>query len=132
MITASTRTTKINNPANVVKFKRTNTSAVSGYPKAYINGRLYYECNDDQLLIANTTTNEIITPEAKSLFNSSHEMNLTPVRNEPLLYFGDYGTWSTSGWHMMCNYLATINNLDVPVTKTADKTMKITYILQEQ
>lgn len=33
---------------------------------------------------------------------------------------------------MMCNYLATINNLDMPVTKTADKTMKITYILQEQ
>ena len=123
---------QITNPANVVKFKRTNTGAISGYPKAYINGRLYYECNDDQLLIANTTTNEIITPEAKSLFNSIHEMNLTPVRNEPLLYFGDYGTWSTSGWYMICNYLATINNLDVPVTKTADKTMKITYILQEQ
>jgi len=32
---------------------------------------------------------------------------------------------------MMCNYLATINNLSEPVTKTADKTMKITYILQE-
>ena len=32
----------------------------------------------------------------------------------------------------MCNYLATINNLDAPITKTADKTMKITYILQEQ
>lgn len=29
---------------------------------------------------------------------------------------------------MMCNYLATINNLDAPITKTADKTMKITYI----
>ena len=114
-----------------MKFKRINTGAVSGYPKAYINGRLYYECNDDQLLIANTTTNEIITPEAKSLFNSSHEMNLTPVRNEPLLYFGDYGTWSTSGWYMMCNYLATINNLDTPVIKTADKTMKITYTLTE-
>ena len=29
-------------------------------------------------------------------------------------------------------YLATINNLDTPVTKTADKTMKITYILREE
>ena len=29
------------------------------------------------------------------------------------------------------NYLATINNLDTPVTKTADKTMKITYSLTE-
>ncbi len=122
---------QITNPANVVKFKRINTGTVSGHPKAYVNGRIYYECNDDQLLIANTVTNEIMPPEAKSFFNSSYEMNLTPVRNEPLLYFGDYGTWSTAGWYMMCNYLATINNLDTPVTKTADRTMKITYILQE-
>lgn len=28
------------------------------------------------------------------------------------------------------DYLATINNLDTPVTKTSDKTMKITYVLQ--
>lgn len=123
---------QITNPANVVKFKRINTGSVAGLPKAYVNGRIYFECNDDQLLIANTTTNEIMPPEAKSFFNSGYEMNLTPVRNEPLLYFGDYGTWSTAGWYMLCNYLATINNLDTPVTKTADKTMKITYILQEQ
>jgi len=30
------------------------------------------------------------------------------------------------------NYLATINNLSEAVTKTADKTMKITYTIQEQ
>lgn len=30
----------------------------------------------------------------------------------------------------MLNYLATINNLDKPVTKTADKTMKVTYTIQ--
>ena len=29
------------------------------------------------------------------------------------------------------NYLATVNNLATPVTKTADKTMKVTYLLQE-
>ena len=29
-------------------------------------------------------------------------------------------------------YLATINNLPTPVQKTADKTMKITYILREE
>ena len=32
----------------------------------------------------------------------------------------------------MTPYLATINNLETPVTKTADKTMKITYILREE
>lgn len=34
--------------------------------------------------------------------------------------------------YLMTAYLATINNLDTPVTKTADKTMKITYILREE
>lgn len=33
---------------------------------------------------------------------------------------------------LMTPYLATINNLDTPVEKTADKTMKITYILREE
>ena len=71
-------------------------------------------------------------PECQSFFNTGNWLHLTPVRNNKLLYFADYGTWSTAGWYMFCNYLATINNLDTPVTKTADKTMKITYILQEE
>lgn len=33
---------------------------------------------------------------------------------------------------LMAPYLATINNLEKPVQKTADKTMKITYILREE
>lgn len=33
---------------------------------------------------------------------------------------------------LMSPYLATINNLPTPVQKTADKTMKITYILREE
>lgn len=123
---------QVTNPANVVKFKRTNTSSINGVPKCVINGRVYYDQYRDQLLIADISTNEIMPPECQSFFNSTYQANLTPVRNEPLLYFADYGTWSNIGWQMMCNYLATINNLGTPVTKTADKTMKITYILQEQ
>lgn len=55
------------------------------------------------------------------------------------LYFqalqGSYN--STTAWvyvHLLLNspYLATINNLPTPVQKTADKTMKITYILREE
>lgn len=34
--------------------------------------------------------------------------------------------------YLMTPYLATINNLAAPVMKTADKTMKITYILREE
>ena len=49
-------------------------------------------------------------------------------------YYGD----STNTWYfaphiyLMTPYLATINNLPTPVQKTADKTMKITYILREE
>ena len=49
----------------------------------------------------------------------------------------DYNASNTAGWsdlyiNWMTPYLATINNLEKPVEKTADKTMKITYILREE
>jgi hypothetical protein len=34
--------------------------------------------------------------------------------------------------HLFTPYLATINNLETPIEKTPDKTMKITYILREE
>ena len=58
-----------------------------------------------------------------------------PVMNHPLLYYvAQYG--STSNYHYrsfryLGNYQATINNLESPVVKTADKTMKVTYIIEE-
>ena len=42
------------------------------------------------------------------------------------MYYVERRVW------VMTPYLATINNLETPVTKTADKTMKITYILREE
>lgn len=39
---------------------------------------------------------------------------------------------ATINARLMTPYLATINNLATPVQKTADKTMKITYILREE
>lgn len=48
-------------------------------------------------------------------------------------YSGGYdASYSDVVIYLMTPYLATINNLDTPVTKTADKTMKITYILREE
>ena len=49
-----------------------------------------------------------------------------------MLYFVSAGSQTTIGFIMLLNYLATINNLPEPVTKTSDKTMKVTYIIQEQ
>lgn len=125
---------QLTNPANVVKFTRTNVGNINGVPKITINGRIYLDNTDNQLLIANMHTKEIMPPECQCFFNNRYnQYHMTPVRGESLLYFVDAGSsGGTLGWYMMCNYLATINNLDTPVTKTADKTMKITYILQEQ
>lgn len=63
----------------------------------------------------------------------------------PNLQWGPFAIWpATSGSSkyretgkvvtvaLLTPYLATINNLETPVTKTADKTMKITYILREE
>ena len=55
-----------------------------------------------------------------------------------LLYFSAYRQSSATASTVHANllldspYLATINNLPTPVQKTADKTMKITYILREE
>ena len=39
------------------------------------------------------------------------------------------GIWNGSGAYRNAMYLATINNIETPVVKTADKTMKVTYRL---
>ncbi len=124
---------ELSNPANVVEFTRTGFTNVNAYAKLTINGRVYFDTGDSQCLVCNMNTNEILKPECQAFFNNRYnQYHMTPVRDEPLLYFVDHGSGGTLGWYMMTNYLATINNLDTPVTKTADKTMKITYILQEQ
>ena len=64
--------------------------------------------------------------------SSKYQYCYTPVLNEPMLYFVSCGGQTTIGYIILLNYLATINNLPEPVTKTSDKTMKVTYIIQEQ
>ena len=45
--------------------------------------------------------------------------------------YSHYGYRNYKDLYLYTPYLATINNLDTPVIKTADKTMKITYTLTE-
>lgn len=45
-----------------------------------------------------------------------------------LLYYFDNGNdHASGGWFLLCNYLAAVNNLEMPVTKTRNKTMKIPH-----
>ena len=126
---------EISNPANVVKLKHNSKAAVDGYPRFAVNGRVYYENYNStyQVHIANESTNELLNPENGYIFNSSrYRYCYTPFLNEPMMYYVSCGSNTTIGTLLITNYLATINNLSEPVTKTVDKTMKITYIIQEQ
>lgn len=127
---------EIGNAANVAKLKRNGIDTVQGLPQLAVNGRIYYESTGSSgitLCIANAETNEILKPENIRIINNSSNLYCyTPVLNEPMLYSSSLGTYSTGNFILLLNYLATINNLTEPVTKTADKTMKITYIVQEQ
>lgn len=127
---------QISNNANVVKLKMNGITTVTGYPQLAINGRIFYEDASSSpytVLVANESTNEISITENNYLYsNGGYGYFFTPVLNEPMLYYASHGPHSGEAFCMMVNYLATINNLTEPVTKTADKTMKITYIIQEQ
>ena len=123
---------EIGNAANVVKMNR-NGFTVSGVPIFGINDRIYYESYDDQLRIVNGHSNQVLSPEAMRVCGSnSYQYGYTPVRSDKSLYYVSCGNTTSYGFTMISNYLATINNLAEPVVKTADKTMKVTYIIQEQ
>ncbi len=101
------------------------------YPAFAVNGRVYFEThdesymtNEDRGLIYNPEDNILKVIEARH-FVGQDGYSVTPLFNYPYLFY----TGNTI--RMLGNYLATINNLDTPVTKTADKTMKVTYILQD-
>jgi hypothetical protein len=128
---------EVGNSANIKKFSMVGISAVSGNFCFAINGRIYFEVNTNTassyfMCVANMDTAEVMRVEPSKLMCGSTEPSYTPVLNEPLLWYDSFGNNGSGSFFIMLNYLATINNLTEPVTKTADKTMKITYIIQEQ
>jgi len=126
---------EVGNSANVEQLKLVGFSSINGTFALGINGRVYIEGYSGgvyYLYVINLDSDEILKVEASRIIGGSNYPCYTPVLNEPMLWFASYGNWSTIGYFIMSNYLATINNLSEPVTKTADKTMKVTYIIQEQ
>ena len=128
---------EIGNSANVVKMKRNGVGSNDGFPMYAMNGRIYYQTNSSNssyrhIYILNTETETILKTENFEVFNCYYMPCYTPVLNHPMLLYCSFGNYTTSTFFIPANYLATINNLSEPVTKTADKTMKITYTIQEQ
>lgn len=127
---------EIDNWANVTEFSRPDGTILSSTPAFALNNRVYYRSTSSgQVGIANMETCEVLRPSCNGDYGS-YNGAFTPVLNEPLLFFYSQGVsqgWSYAGsFVMQTNYLATINNLGETVTKTADKTMKITYLIREE
>jgi hypothetical protein len=105
------------------------------YPSFTSDGKIWYEpyyhtsmSTLERCYVIDTETDEIKATENRYVFGTIGQ-NVTPVAvpvigHKECAYLQGYFLYPQF-------YLATINNLDSPVTKTADKTMKVTYIIQE-
>lgn len=107
-----------------------NTNAVA---QLAINGRVYYEYTYSSsgysyLYIANGDTKKVERPTANALsvHSNQYTYGYTAFRGDPFHWLCE-----DQGVRTLYNYLATINNLARPIEKTSDKTMKITYTIQE-
>lgn len=122
---------EIGNSANVQKI---DTAVRQCWPTWAKDKRLYFAYPSSYtpswgLYVVETDSFTMKYPEAKYLYDSSFRQ-FVPVKGVPMMYFMANGS-SDGVFGIRTDYLATINNLDSPVVKTADKTMKVTYTLSE-
>ena len=122
---------EIGNSANVQKI---DTAVRQSWPAYAKDKRLYYGMATSYsasvaLYVVETDTFTLKYPETKYLYDTV-KRQFVPVKGVPMTYFMSCGT-SDGTFGMRTDYLATINNLDSAVVKTADKTMKVTYTLSE-
>lgn len=128
----------VNNPADVTQVRMTETITLNAYPVFALNGRIFFEYmtsyeGNCRSYVMNTESNYLEPLESYTFAgSSSYVMTYTPFLGDDFYFFVSYGTYTTGTIRIPAMYLATINNLSTPVTKTADKTMKVTYIIQEQ
>ncbi|WP_156902459.1 hypothetical protein [Ruminococcus callidus] len=102
------------------------------YPRIIKSGKIYYvlesSVSDYHNAVFDTELNKLCAVETYSTMSSKP----IPISKCKLGYLaGDPNINGKSYYNILSNYLATINNLETPITKTSDKTMKITYTLKE-
>lgn len=131
---------ELTDPANITKIAfGESTTLLPGYPVFALNGRIFYECGGNssdtryRCYVLNTQTNMLERMEAYYMVGgTSYIPTYTPFIGDDFYFYVSYNYNSSASFRIPGFYLATINNLSTPVTKTADKTMKVTYIIQEQ
>lgn len=101
-----------------------------------LNDGCVYNISDKEFIVFNDTHDEygayIFNSEKMELYRINYNAYFYNGNNA-FFYSGEDGdVYNTrTGFSRNPFYLGTINNLGTPVTKTADKTMKITYTLTE-
>ena len=135
---------ELSNPSNVVSIARyySNDIYTPAVHNSYVSGTVFNKVGDVVYFLGG----HIVDKSVNGVTYSSSDDRPTALLHVPvpgltcgpyLLGFNVYNP-NTSTFalrrtiYLMASYLATINNLESPVTKTADKTMKITYILREE
>lgn len=123
---------EIGNPANLQKI---DIEVRQSQPTFARNGRIYYEEASSYsgsycCYIIDTDKFTMKEPETYNIYDAN-DRQYVPVIGYPLTYYLTCGS-NNGTFAIRTDYLATINNLSSPMVKTADKTMKVTYILQEQ
>lgn len=124
----------IENGADVNRIKLGFTSNYSTASPYYSSGSVYMFGIGDWIVGSdfNIASDDRVYKSANS---TPFSYTCTPLfQHGPFLwgYGGYYGNSVRREFFMLSPYLATINNLSTSVIKTADKTMKITYTIQEQ
>ena len=123
---------ELGNSANIQKIE---TEVRKSDPVIARDGRLYFELASTYsgsycCYVINTDDFTMKIPETYNMYDSNCRQHV-PVIGYPLTYYLTSGS-SDGTFAIRTDYLATINNLSSPVVKTTDKTMKVTYTLQEQ
>jgi len=134
---------ELGNAANVVRLTG-SSSSYSIVPVFAVGGRVYWQYTTyssglaSRIYVADEVTNRLSPSGTGQLqyvyqsYNSYYTPSYVPILNHEMFYYVTCGSISNVGFCYLADYLATINNLSEPVTKTADKTMKITYTIEEQ
>lgn len=137
---------ELSNPSNVVSIARyySNDIYVPSSADSYVSGSVFNKVGNVVYFAGGCIRNKSVTGVTFSMGSNAdapQAIRRVPVPGlicGPYLFgFNVYSKGSNAyairrTIYLMASYLATINNLDTPVTKTADKTMKITYILREE
>lgn len=120
----------------LVKIKLSDSTDASkvAYLASSFGNNMYtvYHHGNDICCVSSSNINGKITQDGKFLpMNGVGNMpyNMLPIKGNKLLYIYQLASGNSISLYKSHQYLATINNLQEPVVKTASKTMKVTYTI---